>query len=367
MFGTSVGARFTAATTAALLVLAGCGGGADPPPAAPALRAQAGALSAGPVSAQASAEMLMDVAEGRYSQFFPGHPATQSMSPFAFRHYPTTGIHLGVVVAAGTEYELNGVYAMGGPFGAAPTYLGPLSAFITPVDLSAGGIDNGCYDLSIYDSSGRQVRVSQAFSGSESAGTTTIESQIGAVVDFQGRPSRETASTTTTSYTSSPIYPSVFTTIDEARNYTNHTGDGELTYYGYAFTYQTTRSPGLTLSGTTLYSPPYAERRYRLAIGESAAQTFSSSTTNYPGGPSVQQTFTRITTYAGRETITVPAGTYETCKFETVTPSTYQASIVTDWVIVGQGLLAKRVLDFGAGSSHQTTMATSIMVNGQPL
>ena len=352
-----VGVRFVAATTAALSVLAGCGGGAEPSSATPALRAQAGALAAGPVSAQTAADMLMDVAEGRYSQFFPGHPVTLSMAPFAFRYYPTTGIYLGVVVAGGTAYELNGVYAMGGPFGADPTYLGPLSAFITPVDLSAGGTDNGCYDLSIYDGSGRQIKVVRTLSGSV-AGTSTTESQIGAMVTFQGQQSRETALTITTSFANS-------TATDEIRNYTNHSGDGELTSYGSVSAYRTSVNSA-PISTMTVYSPPFAERRYRLAIGESAAQAYASNLV----GSSTYTAVSSVITYVGRETITVPAGTYEACKFETVTPASlpYTGSISTEWVVAGQGISVKRTTYYlGSSPSNQTTTATSVIVNGQPL
>ena len=130
MFAWLVMAALAAAT-------AGCGGGAQAPTKAPtaeaaisALRSQSQAISAVAVSPQDAAEQLMDFAESRFPQFFPRHSLTQSAAPFAYRYYSETGIYLGVVVAADGQ---GNVYVMGGAFGGAPAYVGPLSAYITPV------------------------------------------------------------------------------------------------------------------------------------------------------------------------------------------------------------------------------------------
>lgn len=137
------------AAMALALALAACGGGQpDEASAAPgagalqAIQAQrvAQAVQAAPAAAVApeqAAQQLMDFAESRFPEFFPGHPATQSAAPFAFRHYPATGTYLGVVTAAGSAYAANGVYVMGGSFGDAPQYVGQLTDFITPTDPAA--------------------------------------------------------------------------------------------------------------------------------------------------------------------------------------------------------------------------------------
>jgi hypothetical protein len=126
--------RYLSALTMALAV-AGCGGGAQESeattPAALRIAPQATAATS-TVTPQEAARQLMDLGEASYPQFFPGHKTTSAASPFVYRYYPETGIYLGVVVSAGSPYELNGVYVMGGAFGSSPQFVGPLSAFITP-------------------------------------------------------------------------------------------------------------------------------------------------------------------------------------------------------------------------------------------
>lgn len=79
-----------------------------------------------------AARQLMAYAEANLPAHFPGSPATQSLAPFVFRHYAATGVYLGVVVDEDSPYQLNGVYVMGGAFGAAPSYVGQVTDFITP-------------------------------------------------------------------------------------------------------------------------------------------------------------------------------------------------------------------------------------------
>lgn len=98
------------------------------------LRRRALALQAAGVPPSEAARQLMDHAETVYPQHFPGHAATAQSAPFDYRHYPATQVYLGVAVAGGSPYTENGVYVMGGSFGAAPLYVGQLTDFITPVD-----------------------------------------------------------------------------------------------------------------------------------------------------------------------------------------------------------------------------------------
>jgi hypothetical protein len=94
--------------------------------------AQQLAAAASPVAPEEAALQLLDLAESAYPGFFPGRQPTQTLSPFVFRHYPQTGVYLGVVVIPDLGYEYLGVYAMGGTFGPQPTWVGPLVQFITP-------------------------------------------------------------------------------------------------------------------------------------------------------------------------------------------------------------------------------------------
>jgi len=146
-----------AATLAA--ALSACGGGDESPArthaATPTAQAAASALaSAGSARRQAlaatastdatqaaaslvlhdplaAANQLMDFAVANFPQYFAGPAATHWLSPFAFRHYPSTGVYLGVVLEDG-PYVRNGVYVMGGAFGNSPVHVGAVSDFITP-------------------------------------------------------------------------------------------------------------------------------------------------------------------------------------------------------------------------------------------
>ena len=148
-------ARSAACALIAALLTA-CGGGAEPGAAdaapaanAPVAEAAASALAttaarrgalaaaaAGPaalvlVDPQAATEQLLDFAEASFPAYFPGHAPTQASSPFLFRHYPASGVYVGVVQDDG-PYARGGVYVMGGAFGAAPVYAGLLADFVTP-------------------------------------------------------------------------------------------------------------------------------------------------------------------------------------------------------------------------------------------
>lgn len=135
--------------------LAGCGGGDagparataaanDPAAAADALAGDAGSrrralavATSAPAALvvadpAAAAEQLLDHAESSFPGYFPGHPATASLPPFAYRYYAATGIYLGVVLDGGTSYTPGGVYVMGGDFGNAPRYVGQVSDFVVP-------------------------------------------------------------------------------------------------------------------------------------------------------------------------------------------------------------------------------------------
>lgn len=98
--------------------------------AAQAVVAPSSATAQTVLTPEQAARRLLDFAEQAYPAHFPSRQPTQALPPFLFRHYPSTGTYVGVVVSAGLGYEFLGVYVMGGPFGSAPVHAGPLSAFV---------------------------------------------------------------------------------------------------------------------------------------------------------------------------------------------------------------------------------------------
>lgn len=112
------------------------------------------------------------------------------------------------------------------------------------------------------------------------------------------------------------------------------------------------------------FSPPLQDVRYTLNAGESkTSTTMSTVTTN---GVSIGAIPYEVTyTYVGRERVTVPAGTFNTCHFQTVTPSQVpgaQSNTRSEWFAVGSGMIVQSQ-DEGV-SADQLVEAS---IDGQPI
>jgi hypothetical protein len=371
---------------AAAAFLAGCGGGSDeatmsnastPAAAAAHMRSAMAAqvrVSAAVSPAQA-AEQLLNYAESTFPNFFPVHQTTGTYDPFLFRYYPQTGVYVGVVVKANMGFTLDGVYVMGGPFGNAPMYVGQLSTFITPVDPGTGGPtgpNNGCYDLALQDATGTRIVVVMQHSGI-STGTQTMDWLVKGPKTFENQSAIETefrlsGTMTTQGQTASTD----FTTM----SYGRATGSAEFTSYG-SQTSNTNSMPGgftSTSATKTVYTPPWVSRVFALAVGQSTTESSTSAITSTTtlSGPGVTlppttttttTTSTMTTKFVGREQVTVPAGTYNTCKFEITNAGV--TGVTTSWVIDGKGIPVKGTTTID--SSQQTHEATSVTLNGQRL
>jgi hypothetical protein len=134
---------FLGLALAATVWIAGCGGSDGPSTAraptaagaaqamlairdaAPQRRALAQTMAvAGTVDPTDAAEQLMNYAEVQFPEYFPGHPASGDALGYRYRHYPATGIYLGV--------RDGQVYVLGGLFGAEILPVGALTKYITP-------------------------------------------------------------------------------------------------------------------------------------------------------------------------------------------------------------------------------------------
>lgn len=374
---------------AATALLAACGGGNDnavtPESAASAMRAHA--LSAKPSSAataavaaaattitpEESARQLMDFGESVFKAYFPEHQTTQTFGPFKYRAY-SSGILLGVVVTADPAYTLGGVYVMGGVFGNSPVYVGQLTSFITPVapvdpDPGPTGSGNGCHDLGLSETEGTHSTIAYQYVGPVT-GNITTDLLIGGLATFEGQQAREaTAKANGTTATAGVTVP-----IDTlVKTYQRRTGDAEMTIYGSKFSNTSTVAGFTTTTDTkTVNTPAWVDRSYALAIGQSLTTTQNSTitaTTTITGSPvalpptttTSNSSTTQTVKYVGRESVSVPAGTYSACKYET----TNGGAVTTQWVIVGKGLMVKSVSV--TGNITQTLQATSVKLNGQSL
>lgn len=371
--------RIAALTLLAAALMTACGGGDTAASSTTASLAAAPREQAQAVTPEDAARQLLDFAEGSvFKSYFPNHPDTQTFGPFRFRYYPTTGVYLGVVVAADTTYgPVGAVYVMGGPFGAAPTKVGLLTDFITPVDTGGGGgggatgANNGCYDLAIADTPGTRGVVEYRYTG-KTSGTGTVDWTVGGLTAFEGSSGYETVLKTTDALTA----PEPGTTVLDIKSYSKRTGDAEVTNYG-------TVSSGAfsqggfsgTLTTKSVYTPPWASRIFGLALGGTLSETSTmstSSTFTVPGLPvslpptTGTSTSTTVTTYAANETITVPAGTYSTCRFDMTYPGSPAGTSTTQWVLRGKGVPV-RIVTKAAGAVDSVQEATSITLNGSRL
>lgn len=363
-------------TIAAAAALVACGGGSDSPApvaATPesvitALRGKAATLTATATPAEA-AELLFALGESEFQQYFdPAPQSTQTLFPFLYRHYPGTGTYLGVVVEPNAAFTLYGVYVMGGAFGSAPIYVGQLTTFLPDVQIGTGGggggggVNNGCFDLALFDTEGTRSIISYNYSGTIT-GNQTVDSTVGPVATFEGQTGRQTVATTAGSNTIDGITAAINTTNTF---YATRTGDAEMTQYGGVSVAAITSPIAMTTSIKIVANPPWVSRQYGLAIGESETTTNTSTvTTTFTGAPFPippvisTPTTTQTTKYLKRENIFVLGKTLDTCVFEVTAQGS--SAVTTSYIAFGKGLPVKITSD------GQTIEATSATINGAPI
>ncbi|MCC7099607.1 MAG: hypothetical protein IT500_08460 [Rubrivivax sp.] len=377
-----------AAAVVAMLLVA-CGGGAD----RGGIEAQQGTktsrarvLALAPVVPEEAARQLMDFAEVRYPQYFPSRQPTQSLPPFAYRHYPDTGVYLGVVVTAGMGYEPMGVYVMGGTFGSSPQFVGPLASFITPAVEDPGPVaaSNGCFDemLAFWDQPGNRLIEVSRVSGSSMYERTTDSTVVGPAT-FEGQAVMRIRRTDVQgSYPSGvPDGLALATTTD---HFEKRTGPAEYTRYGGESSMSSsTAVPGggsidSHSESRLVYAPPLVIREAALAPGQSLTLRHRSrstvvSTVTTVGTPvplppqtttnSSESDFFETITFLRREPITVPLGKFNACVFQSTFPNEPGHSYTT-WVADGRGVGLKTVW-MENGVQTAVDEAVSIRINGQ--
>lgn len=135
---------------AATVLLGSCGGGhvaVDSAETSHALQSAGSPRQLQALGTAEAADALMDFGERQFPGYFPAAQPSQSLPPFRYRHYPQTGIYLGVVVSADPNYVLDGVYVMGGEFGPAPVRVGVVRDFIDTSGAPPECAGNACYLL----------------------------------------------------------------------------------------------------------------------------------------------------------------------------------------------------------------------------
>jgi hypothetical protein len=208
-----------------------------------------------------------------------------------------------------------------------------------------GGPSSDCLNPSIYNSP-ITSHLEYNYSGS-TTGTTVIDTTSSLNVSFEGQSATEFRSSTTATFTG--LAP----TIATAKSYANVDGS-DLLLHG---TLADITSP-VTGSIKAVFTPPKRDKRFTLAVGESASVTYTIFTTTtltgVPNAITSSSSQTDTVRYLGRETITVAGGTFDTCKFDENPGQTSASSV---WMGAGnaKGVMIKtqagnQTIEFKAGS-----------------
>jgi hypothetical protein len=168
--------------------------------------------------------------------------------------------------------------------------------------------------------------------------------------------------------TSSLITSRIFISFDAST--------GVITDYGSLGHYKDTETgaTGTTILDSdmkTVYTPPFVDKRYSLDKGQAISQESTSIESRFNTtvagmklpDTSNTETFSEEITFLGIEAITVPAGTFQACKFKTATPGESGYTLI--WELVGYGIDLQRESYF-LNVLEATYWATSVTLDGVP-
>ncbi|MFG5410993.1 hypothetical protein ABXN37_26410, partial [Piscinibacter sakaiensis] len=239
----------------------------------------------------------------------------------------------------------------------------------TPAPAPAPASASQCFNLALSETQGTVLRSVFNYSGIIT-GTQTVVATVGGLTSFEGATAREIVATTNGTNTIAGLTTTIST---EVKAYNRAAANGEVTNYGAIVSAPVTVA-GFTVTSNskTVYNPPWVDRRNTLSAGQQITQTYTGTTTTTTGGlfgtpgstTTNTATISDVVRFVGIESVTVPAGTYQACKFENWAPAT-PADVTTNWIVVGSGALAK-TLSVSSGGT-QLIEATSLQLNGATL
>ena len=190
--------------------------------------------------------------------------------------------------------------------------------------------------------------------------TTAVTDVLGTAT-FKGRQATESKSVVKARSATNPEINSDSITY----TYTGLT-DNNTTLLVYGVVPDATTESGVTVQATISQDPP-KEDRFNLTAGQSYSHSYVQTTetkSSFGGTQLPTQTITTNVvdnrTYVGRESITVPAGTFETCKFtQTTSFDGNNSGTSTTWISVDHGFFVKSV----AGDTENVIVSLSINGN----
>lgn len=225
----------------------------------------------------------------------------------------------------------------------------------TPTPGSGSGDASACYNPELLQQ-GTQTTLSYKSTDGDSNEvlTFTDERMVTGPATFKGQ---QTILTDGTTQSSSSV--GSYTTQTKTYNTVQSSTKGARTYGLNT----TTTVQGFTTTTEAEFSP-YSEMRFNLSAGQSFVTEYSLKTTTDTGGFGNVTTNTNhkdTITFVGLENVSVPAGTFETCRFDTssvVTGDSSSTENATNWFDVGSGVLIKNQ------AGNDKTEFTSGSVNG---
>lgn len=231
----------------------------------------------------------------------------------------------------------------------------------SPAPAPSAGSAGDCFNL-VYATEGTTWKLDYQISGA-ATGSSSSESVVKPRTSFAGTNNLiEIAQTITTSYSAPPTLAAAGTVT--ATNSIFEDVDGtDFIFYGSR---QTATAAGATITTTNVISPPVRDRQYSLGLNESFTVTQNTTTSISGLGVPVPDQNTAITytiTYRGQESITVPAGTFNTCKFERSDAN----GTSTNWIAKTSGTPVRSLSADGNGVQTVLELLASSRVNGAPV
>lgn len=201
------------------------------------------------------------------------------------------------------------------------------------------------------------------------SGTLSGEQTIDSVIDgpgysFEGKSLVRISNSTSGTNTVQGIS---LTTTTEIKSYHEITNGVARTVGSLIDVSSTTM--GVTLPGSSskvVFQPPRDNWEFRLTQQQTATVSSTTLTTQIsPPGQTLTNTLAETVTFETKETVTVPAGTFQACRYRTAGDSA--TSYTLTWYILGKGVPAK-IQSFSNGLSTDTqVLQAGSTFGGAPL
>jgi hypothetical protein len=215
---------------------------------------------------------------------------------------------------------------------------------------TGGGAASACLDTNAYNN---VATIHYEYNvGGPLLGSAIYDIVVTPNATYEGQTASESALTLSINFTG------LGSSATKGKSYGKLDGLDLLSYGGTADTTSTFAGTTTSTSTKTVNSPPCRNKQFSLAVGASDTQSCTSTTTT--NGVTSTGTVNTTVKYLGQESVTVPSGTYNACKFQS------NNGDLTEWYAVGYPAALVRsstttqagdtVLELKAGTINGTTI-----------